>query len=173
MTDKPVKEQDGAGGTEVPPRMGSDVPRLRGERSEDFCEAKAAASLGAETLQSLGPLELAHVGDAVYELLVRTALIRRGNARVGDLHRAAVTYVSAPAQAAALEQLLPRLTEEEQKICRRGRNAHVHGCPAGCSPAQYHAATALEALFGWLWLAGRSGRAWELFTIIWEEDHVS
>ncbi len=129
--------------------------------------------LEARELQSLGPLELAHVGDAVYELLVRTELARRGGGRVGDLHRAAVAYVAAPAQAAALERLLPRLTEEERKVCHRGRNAHVHGYPAGCAPAQYHAATALEALFGWLWLAGRTDRVRELFAIILEEEHAS
>ena len=125
-----------------------------------------------QALVGAGPLELAHVGDAVYELLVRTELIRRGTARVGDLHRAAVAYVAAPAQAAAMEKLLPRLTEEEQKVYHRGRNAHVHGCPAGCTPAQYHAATALEALFGWLWLAGRTERIQALFAAVLEEDHA-
>ena len=134
----------------------------------EFC-----APLEQRTLQTLGPLELAHVGDAVYELLVRTELVRRGGGRVGDLHRSAVAYVAAPAQAAALEKLLPRLTEEEQKVVHRGRNAHVHGYPAGCTPAQYHAATALEALFGWLWLAGRTDRVRELFAAILEEDHAS
>ncbi len=131
------------------------------------------AHMDDRALQSLGPLELAHVGDAVYELLVRTELARRGGGRVGDLHRAAVAYVAAPAQAAALEKLSPRLTEAEQKLVHRGRNAHVHGCPAGCTPAQYHAATALEALFGWLWLAGQTDRVRELFAIILEEDHAS
>lgn len=134
----------------------------------EFC-----APLEQRDLQSLGPLELAHVGDAVYELLVRTELARRGGGRVGDLHRAAVAYVAAPAQAAALKRLQSRLTEDEQKLVHRGRNAHVHGYPAGCTPAQYHAATALEALFGWLWLAGRADRIRELFDIILEEDHAS
>ncbi len=131
------------------------------------------APLDSHVLHDLGSLELAYVGDGVFELLVRTALIRHGGGRVGDLHRAAVAYVAAPAQAAALERLTPKLTEEEEKIVHRGRNAHVHGCPAGCTPAQYHAATALEALFGWLWLAGRRDRVRELFAEIWEEDHAS
>ncbi len=128
--------------------------------------------LDGQTLRTLGPLELAHVGDGAYELLVRTALARRGG-RVGDLHRAAVAHVAAPAQAAALEKLLPYLNEQEQRIVHQGRNAHVHGCPAGCTVAQYHAATALEALFGYLWLAGETERAGELFRVIWEEDHAS
>ena len=130
------------------------------------------APLGGAVLQGLGPLELAYVGDAVYELLARTHLAARGG-RVGDLHRSAVAYVAAPAQAAALERLLPALTEEEAQVVHRGRNAHVHGCPAGCTPAQYHAATALEALFGWLWLSGQQDRAGELFARILEEDHAS
>ena len=125
-------------------------------------------------LQTVGVLELAHVGDGVYELLVRTYLARRGSAKVSDLHRRAVAYVAAPAQAAALELLLPVLTVQEHKIYRRGRNARVHGCPAGCTIAQYHAATALEALFGWLWLSGQVKRVEELFSIIIEgEDHAS
>ena len=130
-------------------------------------------SMDPSALRDMGPLELAHVGDGVYELLVRTHLARQGNARVGDLHRAAVAYVSAPAQAAAMERLAPSLTEEEQKIWHRGRNAHVHGCPSGCTVAQYHAATGLEALFGYLWLSGQAGRVQELFQIILEEDHAS
>ncbi len=169
MTDRSFKEQDGAEGsprgTAVPPRTGSDAPHLRGERSEDFCQAKA--SLGTEALKSLGPLELAYVGDAVFELLVRTRLARHG-ARVGELHRAAVAYVSAPAQAAAVERLLPLLTDEELRVYHRGRNAHVHGCPAGCTVSQYHAATALEALFGYLWLSGERERAGALFEALAE-----
>ena len=131
------------------------------------------ASMDPAALRDMGPLELAHVGDGVYELLVRTHLARRGNARVGELHRAAVAYVSAPAQAAAIERLLPHLTEAEQRVWHRGRNAHVHGCPAGCTVAQYHAATGLEALFGYLWLSGQVSRVQELFNIVLEETDAS
>ena len=131
------------------------------------------APLDERRLAQLGPLELAHVGDGVYELLVRTHLARQSGGRVGDLHRAAVAYVAAPAQAAALERLQAYLTEAETQVVRRGRNAHVHGCPAGCTVAQYHAATALEALFGHLWLSGQAARAGELFAIILEEEHAS
>ena len=128
--------------------------------------------LAEERLRALGPLELAHVGDGVYELMVRTHLAAAGG-RVGDLHRAAVRYVAAPAQAAALQALSGCLTEEEAQVVHRGRNAHVHGFPAGCTVAQYHAATALEALFGYLWLSGRADRARALFACILEEDHAS
>lgn len=117
-------------------------------------------------LRELGALQLAHVGDAVYELMVRTMLAKQGSLRSSDMHRRTVAFVSAPAQAGAMERILPMLDEQESGICRRARNTRVHGCPAGCTPAQYHAATALEALFGWLWLSGRHARAEALFASI-------
>lgn len=129
--------------------------------------------LGEDELRSMGALELAHVGDAVYELLVRTRLSYGGAMRLGERHKAAIAWVSAPAQAAALASVTPLLTEEERRILRRGRNARVHSVPSGCTIAQYHAATALEALFGWLWLSGRAARAETLFdAIAEEEDHA-
>ena len=121
-----------------------------------------------DILRSMSVLGLAHVGDAVYELLVRTHLARQGAQKANDLHKRTVSYVSAPAQAAAMETLLPLLTEEEHKYYRRGRNARVHP-PSGCTIAQYHAATALETLFGYLWLTGQVSRTEELFGIILEE----
>ena len=127
----------------------------------------------AEALQSLSVLGLAHVGDAVYELLVRTHLARLGGQRVSDQHRRAIAFVSAPAQTEAMTRILPLLTEEEHKVYHRGRNARVHGCPSGCTIAQYHTATALEALFGWLWLNGRQQRVQELFAHITEETDAS
>ena len=120
-------------------------------------------------LREMGVLQLAHVGDAVYELMVRTHLAKLGALRPSDMHRKTVSFVAAPAQAAAAEHILPLLSEEETALFRRARNARVHGCPAGCTPAQYHTATALEALFGWLWLSGRRARAEELFAPITEQ----
>ena len=129
--------------------------------------------IDADTLAAMPVLNLAHVGDGVYELLVRTALARRGARTLAEQHRQTVSYVSAPAQARAMERLLPELTEKEHAIYRRGRNARVHGCPSGCTVAQYHAATALETLFGWLWLTGQAARAQTLFGYIWEDDNAS
>ena len=119
-------------------------------------------------LNALSVLSLAHVGDAVYELLVRTRLAEGGKGRVVDLHRAAVSIVRAPAQAKAAAVILPLLTEEERAVYKRGRNSHVNSVPYAASKAEYHAATALEAVFGWLHLAGEGERVRELFAAIAE-----
>ena len=130
------------------------------------------APIEGDKLQAMSVLGLAHVGDAVYELLVRDHLARQGGQKVNDLHRKTISYVSAVAQSAAMERILPALTAEEHKYYRRGRNARVHA-PNGCTIAQYHAATALETVFGYLWLTGQAGRAEELFALILEEDDAS
>ena len=125
--------------------------------------------LTAKEADRLSMLALAHVGDAVYELLVRSMLTLRGPAQVQDLHRSTVAFVRAEAQAKAAEKLLPLLSEEEAAVYRRGRNCRVHGIPAHANPGEYHAATGLEALFGWLYLLGKEERVRELFRMITEE----
>lgn len=120
--------------------------------------------MSEQDANKISMLGLAHIGDGVYELLVRTMLCTQGHAAVGELHRLTVSHVKAPAQAKAMEKLLPRLSEEELALYKRGRNAHVHGVPQGASVGEYHAATGLEALFGWLYLQGRRERIEELFT---------
>lgn len=125
--------------------------------------------MNIEDVNRISMLGLAHVGDGVYELLVRSMLCTDGHQAIQDLHRTTVRYVNAPAQAKAMEKLLPRLTEEESAIYRRGRNAKVHGVPQNASVAEYHSATGLEALFGFLYLLGRSERINELFAAIMED----
>lgn len=120
----------------------------------------------------LSVLGLAHMGDCVFELLVRTRLCTQGLVRSGDLHRATVAQVSAPAQAAFLERILPHLTPEEAAIYRRGRNVHVHGVPKKASHAQYAKATGLETLFGSLYLSGQEERIQELFLLGLEEKNA-
>ena len=120
--------------------------------------------LAPDALRAISSIGLAHMGDAVYELLVRTHLITSGRARGRDLHRETIRLVRAEAQARAAEQIVPLLTDEELAVYRRGRNAHVHTVPAHATRAQYAAATALEALFGYLYLSGRKERALELFS---------
>ena len=115
-------------------------------------------------LHTLSPLALAFVGDGVYSLMVRERLLSEANRPVNDLHRLAVKQVRAEAQSVAVERLLPHLTEEEEAVFKRGRNAHT-----ARSGADYHRATGLESLFGYLYLAGRIDRVRELFALCVEE----
>ena len=112
---------------------------------------------------------LAHMGDAVFEILVRTWLCAHGKATGKGLHQATIALVRAESQAEKAERILPLLTEEEAAVFRRGRNAQVHSVPPHASRAQYGEATALEALLGWLWLKGRKARINELFCTMMEE----
>ena len=115
-------------------------------------------------LHTLSPLALAFVGDGVYSLMVRERLLSEANRPVNDLHRMAVRDVRAEAQSAAVGRLLPLLSEEEEAVFKRGRNAHT-----ARSGADYHRSTGLEALFGYLYLAGRIDRVRELFSLCMEE----
>ena len=126
--------------------------------------------LPREEQLSLSALGLAHLGDGVYELMVRSWLVLHGKATSKGLHRATVRYVAAPAQARAVERILPLLTGEEGDVFRRGRNTSPHSVPQNASRADYQAATGLEALFGWLWLQGRTERLNQLFAVIMEEE---
>lgn len=119
-----------------------------------------------EELLNMSSLGLAHLGDGVFELMVRAWLCLHGKVKVKDLHRATVRYVAAPAQAAAMERLLPLLTDEEADVYRRGRNSAPHSVPRAATRAQYQSATGLEALFGWLYLQGRTDRLNQLFETI-------
>lgn len=115
-------------------------------------------------VHTLSPLALAFVGDGVYSLLVRERLLTIANRPVNDLHHLAVNAVRAEAQSAAMERLLPRLTPEEEAVFKRGRNAHT-----ARTGAEYHRATGLESLFGYLYLSGRLERVRELFSLCMEE----
>ena len=126
-------------------------------------------SLPADQLRGISSIALAHVGDAVFELLVRGWLCQQGRATGKGLHQATIQLVRAEHQALCAQTILPLLTEEELAVFRRGRNAQVHTVPAHASRAQYSAATALEALLGWLYLAGRRQRIEELFEKMMEE----
>lgn len=114
------------------------------------------------------PLTLAFMGDAVFELLVREELVVKGNRPVGDLHSMACARVCASAQAKAIKRLLPVLSEEETDVFKRGRNAHPGSVPKNQSVSDYHHATGLECLFGWLFLENRRDRITELFALISE-----
>ena len=110
----------------------------------------------------MAPLALAWIGDAVYELIVRRRILSEGSRPVQKLHREGIRYVNAAAQAALLDSLEERLTDEEKSVCRRGRNANVNTAPKNQSLADYHKATGFEALIGWLYLKGDIARILEL-----------
>ncbi len=106
---------------------------------------------------------LAWVGDSVYDLYIRMALVEKlKNHHSGELHRAAINIVSAPAQAQAMEQILPLLDEEESAIARRARNHDPGSMPKHVDPHLYRQATSLEALIGYLYLAHKHSRLTEL-----------
>ena len=125
----------------------------------------------SQSPQGLSPLPLAFVGDGVYELMVREYLVSQGNCPVKKLHSRKVELVRCQFQAQALERLWPRLTGEEQEVALRGRNAHVGHVPKNAQVADYHGGTALEALFGWLYLKGELARLRELFTKVMEAQN--
>ena len=128
--------------------------------------------LSRDRLLEISSIGLAHMGDAVFELLVRAWLCAHGGATGRGMHRSAVRLVCAESQAEKAERIKPLLTEEEKAVFRRGRNAQVHTVPHHASRAQYGEATALEALLGWLYLQGRLERINQLFCIMMEEEEV-
>lgn len=116
---------------------------------------------GKDTFQ-MPAASLAYLGDAVYEIEVRTALVSSG---VTKPSVASLQYVTATAQCQVLERILPCLTEKENDIYHRGRNCVHNMPPKSCTMAEYRRATGLEALFGYLWLAGEKDRLTELCRI--------
>lgn len=125
-------------------------------------------NLSGQELKSISSLGLAHMGDAVFEVLCRSYLCVHGNRTALKMHRDAVTLVNASAQARFADAMLPLLTEDETDYYRRGKNAHVH-VPRSATPKDYAKATGVEALFGALYLSGQTDRANELFNRVMEE----
>ncbi len=110
------------------------------------------------------PLALAFVGDAVYELYIRTHILSDGNMTAGALHKTAIKYVCAHGQAYAAEMLKDKLSEEETYIFKRGRNAWSATVPKNCNVTEYRQATGLEALIGYLHLIGEKDRTDEILS---------
>ena len=113
---------------------------------------------------------LAYLGDAVLELLARKQLLEAGYASAKSLNAHAREFVTAPAQAAAMERILPLLSEEEDAVFHRGRNIGHTNTPKHATVAEYRAATGMEALFGFLYLMGREERAKELFLLAYPQN---
>ena len=115
----------------------------------------------------LNPSVLSFVGDGVYTLLVREKLAVV-NRRSGDLHALSVEFVKASSQAKAFDVINEELNEHELAVFKRGRNFHTNNTPKNSTKEEYHTATGLETLFGYLHLSGNTARVTELFNKIWE-----
>lgn len=108
-------------------------------------------------MRTYSPLTLAYIGDGVYELVIRTILVKKGNCPVNKLHRRASALVRASAQSDMIKALMPELSQEESRIYKRGQNARSATMAKNATAADYHRATGFEALMGWLYLT----RQWE------------
>ena len=104
-----------------------------------------------QDVRAYSPLTLAYIGDGIYELVIRSIVVERANRSANDLHKKTTRYVKAPAQSAMIEALLPELTEEEEAVYRRGRNAISYTTAKNASVADYRRATGFEALMGYLY----------------------
>jgi len=122
-----------------------------------------------ENPAGLSPVTLAYVGDAIFELMVRERLVIGGGMPAGKLHQASVRRVKAAAQALAYQAVVDAATQAERDILRRGRNVSLSRMPKSCTPDEYHKATALEALLGYLYLGGERQRLEEIFELINEQ----
>lgn len=116
----------------------------------------------SKDIRTYSPLTLAYIGDAVYDLVIRSVLVNRGNTAVNNLHKKASAIVKAPAQAAVAAAIMEELTEEEKDIYRRGRNSKPHTKAKNASTMEYLEATGLEAVIGFLYLKGDTDRALDL-----------
>ena len=119
-----------------------------------------------ENPAGLSPVSLAFVGDGIFELMVRERLVARGGMPAGKLHKVSVSMVRAAAQAAVYEAVREAATQAELEILRRGRNVSLSRMPKSCTPDEYHKATAIEALLGYLYLGGERQRLEEMFELI-------
>ncbi len=114
---------------------------------------------------------LAYMGDAVLEVLVRRRLVENGQTQSGKMNKLALSFVKATEQSKAVDRILPHLDEEEEAVYKRGRNAHGISAPKSAGTGEYRRATGFEALFGYLWLEGKTARAEELFALAFPEGY--
>lgn len=113
-------------------------------------------------VRAYSPLTLAYIGDAVYDLIIRTVVVERANRSAHELHKSATKYVKAEAQADMMEALLEELTEEELAVYKRGRNAKPYTTAKNATRSDYRKATGMEALIGYLYLQDKMERILEL-----------
>lgn len=131
---------------------------------EGIRKAESCASIRTERqdIRTYSPLALAYIGDAVYDLIIRTMVVEKANRPVNELHRITVRYVSANAQSRIVQGLMESFTEEERSIYRRGKNSKPHTTAKNASVKDYLKATGFEAVIGYLYLTDRMDRVMEL-----------
>ena len=135
-------------------------------------QMKELFHLEDQDIRSYSPLTLAYIGDGVYELIIRTILVKKGNCPVNRLHKKASSLVKASAQSGMMEILEPLLTEEEKSVYRRGRNAHSATIAKHATMADYRRATGFEALMGYLYLKEDFSRILELVHAGLEKEEI-
>ena len=138
----------------------------------NLIQLKELFHLEDQDLRSYSPLTLAYIGDGVYELVIRTVPVKKGNCPVNQLHRKASSLVKAASQSAMMEFIEPMLTEEEHSVYRRGRNAHSPTMAKHATMADYRRATGFEALMGYLYLKEDFCRIVELVRAGIREDQI-
>ena len=135
------------------------------EEGLTFLEAvKQKFECGEVDIRAYSPLTLAYIGDAVYDLIIRTVVVERANRAASALHKKTSGFVKAKTQSDMVEALIPYLTEEELEIYKRGRNAKSHTMAKNASVSDYRRATGFEALVGYLYLSGNFDRILQLVT---------
>lgn len=136
-------------------------------------EIHLAFSVEERDIRSYSPLKLAYLGDAVFEIIVRTLVMEQTGGAVKNLHKRTSTLVNAGTQAELATAMREHLTEEEQAVYRRGRNAKSSSVARHADIHDYRSATGLEALFGYLYLCGRTDRAVELLRLALEQQDTT
>ena len=121
-------------------------------------QIRSSFQCGGADIRTYSPLTMAYIGDAIYDLIIRTVVVERGNTSANKLHQKTVTYVNARVQARMIEALMDELTEEEQMIYKRGRNAKSYTTAKNATVIEYRKATGFEALCGYLYLTGKQER---------------
>lgn len=136
-----------------------------------FREIGKELQIRREDLKMYSPLVLAYVGDAVFELYIRTLLVSKGNASVHKLHKQSISYVKAKSQSNTIHRMLEDLSAEEQDVVRRGRNAKSGTIPKNADVTEYKYATGFESLIGYLYLKEDYPRLLELLKISVDNNH--
>lgn len=135
-------------------------------------EIKNKFNCGKVDIRTYSPLTLAYIGDAIYDLIIRTVVVERANRSAKNLHKTAIRYVNARIQAQMIEALEEELSDEEAAVYHRGRNAKSYTTAKNASVAEYRMATGLEALFGYLYLNGETDRLLTLVRLAFEKMDI-